>query len=82
MNKLCGPRRSTELILANKYGNCSVDDFVNKIVGSGVEAVGLTNYFRFDNEELGTIKKKLAAFMLYRLILRSYSGYKFFTRSK
>lgn len=50
---------SPKTFLANQYGNCSIDDFVKKVVESGVEAVGLTNYFRFDSNELGTIKKKL-----------------------
>lgn len=50
---------SPKTFLANKYANCSIDDFVKKIVDSGIEAIGLTNYFRFDDAEYGEIKKKL-----------------------
>jgi hypothetical protein len=50
---------SPKSFLNNEYGNCNIDDFVKKVVESGVEAIGLTNYFRFDDDELGIIKKKL-----------------------
>lgn len=41
---------SPRTFLANGYNNCSVEDFVKKIVDSGIKAVGITNYFRFDEE--------------------------------
>ncbi len=52
---------SFKTFLANKYANCSAEDFVKKVSEAGLEVVGLTNYFRFDKDELGVIKKKLNA---------------------
>ncbi|MBW1940721.1 MAG: ATPase, partial [Deltaproteobacteria bacterium] len=52
---------SPKVFLNNQYGNASAEDFVNKLVDSKITAVGLTNYFRFDDEELGDIKDKLTA---------------------
>lgn len=48
-----------KVFLNNQFGTTSNDDFVNKISESGIVAVGLTNYFRFDDAELGEIKDKL-----------------------
>ena len=45
--------------LANEYAQCSTEQFVNKIVDSGIAAIGLTNYFHFDDVELGEIRNKL-----------------------
>ena len=45
--------------LNDQFSGASVDEFVKKISNSGVVAVGLTNYFRFDDLELGEIKEKL-----------------------
>ena len=45
--------------LNNGFDTKSIDDFVMKVYKSGVAAVGLTNYFRFADLELGEIKKKL-----------------------
>ena len=50
---------SPKVFLNNQFGSTSNDDFVNKISESGIVAVGLTNYFRFDDAELGEIKNKL-----------------------
>src|SRR3989344_1307526 len=50
---------SPKTFLANRYNNCSVEDFVESIDDAGNKAVGLTNYFRFDEDELGDIKQKL-----------------------
>lgn len=50
---------SPKVFLNNQFGTTSNDDFVNKISESGIVAVGLTNYFRFDDAELGEIKDKL-----------------------
>ena len=50
---------SPKVFLNNQFGNVSVDDFVNKISESEIVAVGLTNYFRFDDSEFGEIKNKL-----------------------
>jgi len=50
---------SPKTFLANNYQNCSVEDYVQAIVDSGVKAVGLTNYFRFHDDELGSIKQQL-----------------------
>jgi len=50
---------SPKVFLNNQFGTTSNDDFVNKISESGIVAVGLTNYFRFDDSELGEIKDKL-----------------------
>lgn len=47
--------------LANEYTGCSIDDFVNELVAKSIAAVGLTNYFRFADEELDEIKTKLQA---------------------
>lgn len=47
--------------LANGYGACTIDDFVNEIAAQGIIVVGLTNYFRFDDDELGEIREKLFA---------------------
>src|SRR3989344_535916 len=52
---------SPKVFLNNQFGNISTDDFVNKISESEIVAVGLTNYFRFDDSELGEIKNKLTA---------------------
>ena len=54
---------SPQAFLNNKYKNKgeTVDQFVNKIVASDISVVGLTNYFRFDKEELTSIKDKLKA---------------------
>lgn len=46
--------------LNNQFGNVNIDRFVEKIRESGVVAVGLTNYFRFDDSELTEIIGKLA----------------------
>lgn len=50
---------SPKVYLNNQYGECSCDEFVKKISESGVAAVGLTNYFRFDSEELNEVTNKL-----------------------
>lgn len=50
---------SPKTFLANNFQNCSTDDYVKAIVDSGVKAIGLTNYFRFHEEELGSIKQQL-----------------------
>lgn len=50
---------SPKVFLNNQYGSTSTEDFVNKIVNAEITAVGLTNYFRFDEAELGEIKNKL-----------------------
>ncbi len=50
---------SPKVFLNNQFGTISVDDFVNKINESEIVAIGLTNYFRFDDTELGEIKDKL-----------------------
>ena len=52
---------SPKVFLNNQFGNVNTDDFVNKISESEIVAVGLTNYFRFDDLELGEIKNKLTA---------------------
>ena len=48
---------SPKVFLNNQFSNASTDDFVKKISESEMVAVGLTNYFRFDDSELGEIKK-------------------------
>lgn len=50
---------SPKSFLANNFNNCSTDDFVKAISDASIKAVGLTNYFRFDEAELGEIKQKL-----------------------
>lgn len=50
---------SPKVFLNNQFGTTSNDDFVKKISESGIVAVGLTNYFRFDDSELGEIKDNL-----------------------
>lgn len=50
---------SPKTFLANKYGQCSTEDFVQKIVDAGIKAIGLTNYFRFEADDLGDIKHQL-----------------------
>lgn len=50
---------SPKVFLNNQFNTISSDDFVNKIYESEIVAVGLTNYFRFDDSELGEIKDKL-----------------------
>lgn len=45
--------------LANQYDTCTIDEFVEEIVAKEISVVGLTNYFRFTDEELGEIKDKL-----------------------
>lgn len=48
--------------LNNNYRQCTDDEFVGKIVSSGLAAIGLNNYFKFaDNEICGksSIKHKL-----------------------
>lgn len=45
--------------LANNYGKCTIDDFVAEIVNNNLAAIGLTNYFRFNDGELEEIKEKL-----------------------
>lgn len=50
---------SPKAFLANGYNDCSTEDFVQAIVNAGIKAVGLTNYFRFADEDLGDIKQKL-----------------------
>lgn len=50
---------SPKAFLNNQFSTVSTDDFVNKISESEIVAVGLTNYFRFDDSELGEIKNKL-----------------------
>jgi len=50
---------SPKVFLNNQFSNASTDDFVKKISESEMVAVGLTNYFRFDDSELGEIKNKL-----------------------
>ncbi len=45
--------------LANGYKTCTTDEFVEQIVSKEIAAIGLTNYFRFADEELGEIKDKL-----------------------
>lgn len=50
---------SPKTFLANTYSSCSTEDFIQKIVDAGIKAIGLTNYFRFDNDDLGEIKQQL-----------------------
>ncbi len=50
---------SPKTFLANVYNGCSTEDFVQSVVNAGIKAVGLTNYFRFDDEDLGDIKLQL-----------------------
>lgn len=50
---------SPKAFLANAYNGCSTEDFVKAIEDAGIKAVGLTNYFRFDEDELGYIKQQL-----------------------
>lgn len=50
---------SPKTFLANEYGGCSVDEFVQKVVDAGVKAIGLTNYFRYDSSTFEEIKTKL-----------------------
>jgi len=50
---------SPKTFLNNCFNNCAVDQYVQKIVDENIRAVGLTNYFKFDSEELSEIKKKL-----------------------
>lgn len=50
---------SPKTFLANGYDGCSTEDFVQSIVDADVKAIGLTNYFRFEDEELGSMKQQL-----------------------
>ena len=50
---------SPKVFLNNQFDSSSVDNFMGKICESGIVAVGLTNYFRFDDSELKEIKNKL-----------------------
>lgn len=50
---------SPKCFLANEYSNCTTDDFVKSVVEAEIKAIGLTNYFRFDEAELGEIKQQL-----------------------
>ena len=50
---------SPKVFLNNQFSGVSIDDFISKICESEIAAVGLTNYFRFDDSELGEIKTKL-----------------------
>ena len=50
---------SPKVFLNNQFGSTSNDDFVNKISESGIVAVGLTNYFRFDDAETWGDKKQI-----------------------
>ena len=50
---------SPKVFLNNQYGKVEVDEFIAKISESGIVAVGLTNYFRFDDLELNEIREKL-----------------------
>lgn len=50
---------SPKSFLGNRPGYTSIDDFVNTISESQLVAIGLTNYFRFDDLELTDIKNKL-----------------------
>ncbi len=52
---------SPKVFLNNQFGSITTEDFVNKISESEIVAVGLTNYFKFDDSELGEIKNKLTA---------------------
>ena len=50
--------------LANQFGVTTIDDFVNKVVESGIAVIGLTNYFKFADCEINganSIKTKLEA---------------------
>ena len=50
--------------LGNQFGTVSTDNFVSKVVESGVAVVGLTNYFKFADGEISgadNIKNKLEA---------------------
>lgn len=50
--------------LHNCYDQNNIDTFVDKIVGSGIVAVGITNYFSFHENEIFTddsIRKKLTS---------------------
>ncbi len=51
---------SPKVFLNNKFGKTSVEEFVNKISESGIVAIGLTNYFRFNDSELEELKSKLS----------------------
>jgi len=50
---------SPKTFLANEYGTCSIEDFVKEVKDKGLTAIGLTNYFRFADEDLTEIKEKL-----------------------
>ena len=50
---------SPKCFLNNRFGESSIDDFVAKICQSEIVAVGLTNYFRFSDSDLGEVKDKL-----------------------
>lgn len=47
---------SPKTFLANLYNDCSVENFVQAIVNADIKTVALTNYFRFDQADLGGYK--------------------------
>ena len=50
---------SPKVFLNNQYHDCSISDFVDHIVKANIAAVGLTNYFKFDQAELQEIKRSI-----------------------
>src|SRR5690606_11985792 len=40
----------TPYTFLNRY-NCTDEEFVNKIINEQISCIGLTNYFKFDNNE-------------------------------
>ena len=46
--------------LNNQFNNCTINQFVKKVVASDLAAIGLTNYFRFCDDEISEIRDKLA----------------------
>ncbi|MDO6681220.1 hypothetical protein Q4551_02875 [Oceanobacter sp. 5_MG-2023] len=43
---------------ANEYGTSTIDEFVDKIISSGLSLTGITNYFFFKDNELDEIREK------------------------
>ena len=53
--------------LENRYGTITIDEFANKLAENEVVAIGLTNYFRFKDEDFefaDTLRKKDIAVFL------------------
>ena len=41
---------SPKTFLSNQYGGCSDDEFIQKIKNEGISCIGLTNYFKFEDD--------------------------------